>query len=511
MDNLVEESIEKIAKECEEAGATKWDVTKIVKELSKEKEKGIEHLRNKTIELLEEMNPKAANVYISFHKLRVHTTDEKIEPFDRGNIIKSLTKETDVNRSVAENIGNEVENKIKDYKIKFLTTALIREMVNAKLLEYGYENVQNQYTRLGMPVFDVQKNIDKKTDWEETLREFNILKVIPREILKKHFENSIFIEDIAGFSTRAISYSMQPEEGNNVSETIIKTMKHAEKIQGLFKRKISIDQLNLFLSTKISKKKETKEATELCALAFPKNCVGNYLYVPEETEKQIEINKTHSNEIANHMLRLLREQETKTVVDSRFKLKLLKKNSFSDGMVVLNCSKERLFPHTGLLSSSSRGISSNIMINISKITKESENEEIFSEKLDEIAEAVKECGLERKKQIKERKLFKENNLSPAEFEECASLYGLENGTKFSRKKVIKKCFMNKGIRITESIVPEGIHRFEKENQKLTEIKTEIGTKEKEIEFEAESKKELYTKIKQGIPIIILKKNQSEQN
>ena len=46
--------------------------------------------------------------------------------------IKSLLKETSIPRSVAEKITQEVEEQIKDAKISFLTTGLIRELVNAK-------------------------------------------------------------------------------------------------------------------------------------------------------------------------------------------------------------------------------------------------------------------------------------------------------------------------------------------------------------------------------------------
>ena len=112
----VKETIQKIASECQESGATKWEAMKILKEL--EQYPGTEQQkRKKALEILEEINPEAAKTFASFERLRVFTSREKREAFDRGNIIKSLLKETSVSRAVAEKIGGEVEDKIKDLKI----------------------------------------------------------------------------------------------------------------------------------------------------------------------------------------------------------------------------------------------------------------------------------------------------------------------------------------------------------------------------------------------------------
>ena len=82
--------IEKIAKECEEANADKWTITRLVKKLSSEEATGIKNLRKRALEILQQLDPKAATVYASFQRMQVRTSSQLIEGFDRGNIIKSL-------------------------------------------------------------------------------------------------------------------------------------------------------------------------------------------------------------------------------------------------------------------------------------------------------------------------------------------------------------------------------------------------------------------------------------
>ncbi|MDH3324155.1 MAG: hypothetical protein OEL89_00790 [Candidatus Peregrinibacteria bacterium] len=41
------------------------------------------------------------------------------------------------------------------HKIKTITAPLIREIINVKLLQYGFEKARLEYTRIGLPVFDI--------------------------------------------------------------------------------------------------------------------------------------------------------------------------------------------------------------------------------------------------------------------------------------------------------------------------------------------------------------------
>ena len=207
------ESIGKIALECEEAGASKWDVIRIIKSLSEKESLGIEELRKEAISALQGINPEAAAVYASFHRMHVHTSKERIEGFDRGNIIKSLLRETSLPRTIAERIGHEVEGKIKDLKISYLDTALIRELVNARLLEYGYENIYRQYARLGLPVYDIAEKVSKGFyENYELIKEYSLQKLIPHEIREQHFSSDIHISALGEFPTKPYAYCIPANE-----------------------------------------------------------------------------------------------------------------------------------------------------------------------------------------------------------------------------------------------------------------------------------------------------------
>lgn len=124
---IIEEKIQSIAREIEEAGATQWNITRIVKTLMEMNTTNEKKLREKTLELLKELDPNSAAIYERFSKMKVYLTSEKIAPFNRGHIITSLLKETNISRTAAEKITIEVENQIKDAKINFLTPSIIRE------------------------------------------------------------------------------------------------------------------------------------------------------------------------------------------------------------------------------------------------------------------------------------------------------------------------------------------------------------------------------------------------
>ena len=87
--------------------------------------------------------------------LFVRTSSEAMYGWDRSKIVDALLRETFIDEGTAEDISLEVENDIRRSGIKVITAPLIREMVNAKLLERGLEGVRRLHTRLGVPLYDV--------------------------------------------------------------------------------------------------------------------------------------------------------------------------------------------------------------------------------------------------------------------------------------------------------------------------------------------------------------------
>jgi len=58
----------------------------------------------------------------------------------------------------AQRMAKEAEKLLQKSKIKYLTSPLIREVVNAILIEKGQEEYRHKLTRLGMPVHEVSSS-----------------------------------------------------------------------------------------------------------------------------------------------------------------------------------------------------------------------------------------------------------------------------------------------------------------------------------------------------------------
>lgn len=67
----------------------------------------------------------------------MRTTGEEIVLWDRQRIVDALVREADIDDDVAGQISKEVEKQIIVSGIGLLTTALIRELVNVRLIERG--------------------------------------------------------------------------------------------------------------------------------------------------------------------------------------------------------------------------------------------------------------------------------------------------------------------------------------------------------------------------------------
>lgn len=91
--------------------------------------------------------------------LFVRTSHEEVVEWDRRRIVNALTLEADVDLQTAEEISKEVEKQIFSSGIGTLTAPLIREMVNAKLIERGLEEARRRHTRLGFPLYDIGRLI----------------------------------------------------------------------------------------------------------------------------------------------------------------------------------------------------------------------------------------------------------------------------------------------------------------------------------------------------------------
>jgi len=141
-------------------------------------------------------------------KMMVRTSRLAMEEFDRNKIAESLVKEANVPQDLAQKIARETEGRLLEVKAKYLTAPLIREFVNAILIEKGLEEYRHKLTRLGLPVYDVTQLIRsagaKALDVEAVheaagdavLEEYTLLNVLPRDIADAHLSGSLHLNNL---------------------------------------------------------------------------------------------------------------------------------------------------------------------------------------------------------------------------------------------------------------------------------------------------------------------------
>ncbi len=141
-------------------------------------------------------------------KMLVRTSRLAMEEFDRNKIAESLAKEANVPLDLAQKISRETEKRLSEFKTKYLTAPLIREIVNAILVEKGLEEYRHKLTRLGLPVHDVTQLIRSiggqplgveaihRAAGDAVLEEYTLLNVLPRDIADAHLSGALHINNL---------------------------------------------------------------------------------------------------------------------------------------------------------------------------------------------------------------------------------------------------------------------------------------------------------------------------
>jgi ribonucleoside-triphosphate reductase len=141
-------------------------------------------------------------------KLYVRTSRFAIEEFHRNKISRSLVVEAGVPQEMADEIAAEAEDRLVRLKTLYLTAPLIREFVNAILIEKKLEEYRHKLTRLGMPVHDVAQLIkvagEKElgaqyvdhTSSKSVLSEYTLLNCLPHKLADAHLSGAIHIANL---------------------------------------------------------------------------------------------------------------------------------------------------------------------------------------------------------------------------------------------------------------------------------------------------------------------------
>jgi len=144
--------------------------------------------------------------------LFVRTSDEELKKWDKQRIYDALMRETDISEDAAAIVATEVDKMVSKMEIEYITAPLIREMTNAKLIEYGLEAIRKQHTRLGVPLYDARQiimNPNKEnanvphgpeatnlTLSENIKKEFALLEVFTPDIADVHMSGTVHLHDL---------------------------------------------------------------------------------------------------------------------------------------------------------------------------------------------------------------------------------------------------------------------------------------------------------------------------
>ncbi len=240
--------------------------------------------------------------------LFVRTSSDDIAGWDRSKIVEALVKEAGVEPDAAEDISIEVENIIIKSEIKCVTAPLVRELVDAKLIERGLEEARRRHTRLGLPLYDVDQLIlhpnkenanvphgpeaTNLTLAEGIKKEYALLKVFSQEVGDAHMRGDIHLHDL-GFvdrpycSGQSLEYIKKfglhlPNSLSNAKparqpEVLLAHMvKFAAALQSHFAGAIGWDAVNLFFAPYIEGRsdKEVYQLAQMMIYEFSQQAVA---------------------------------------------------------------------------------------------------------------------------------------------------------------------------------------------------------------------------------------------
>jgi anaerobic ribonucleoside-triphosphate reductase len=214
------------------------------------------------------------------YALFVRTSDDDFVAWDRERIIKALENETGLERDVAEKISEETEETILNSNVHLVSSSLIREIVNVKLIEHGLENSRLRHMRLGIPLYDADKIIlfanrenaniphnpeaTNMTIAETVKKQYMLSQVFSRDVADAHIRGDIHLHDL-GFGDRPYCSGQSLEYvkkfGLNLPnalsiarparhpDTLLAHMvKFSAALQGHFAGAIGWDAINIFFA-----------------------------------------------------------------------------------------------------------------------------------------------------------------------------------------------------------------------------------------------------------------------
>ncbi|MBX3180733.1 MAG: hypothetical protein KF886_25580 [Candidatus Hydrogenedentes bacterium] len=159
---------------------------------------------------LEEARDRGEAVPPAGSGLFVRTSAETLSTWDRDRIVEALVRETGLDRGMAGVIAAEVEQQLDAAGIQHLSSALVRELVAARLVAHGLHEFRDRQQRLGAPLYDCERIIRGLT--ESTARrdpvatdyvlagavkkEYALARVYSAAVSEAHLQGALHLHDL---------------------------------------------------------------------------------------------------------------------------------------------------------------------------------------------------------------------------------------------------------------------------------------------------------------------------
>lgn len=140
-------------------------------------------------------------------KIKIRTSNDTIEDFDKNKIKETLVRETKTNNEDALKIAEEVKEILTKTPLDYITSPMVREITNAVLLEKGYDTIRNKHTRFGVTSYDIENLVSNgnkdnanmaqnpetihKYVADEGMKQYTLLNILPKRLADSHLNGDL--------------------------------------------------------------------------------------------------------------------------------------------------------------------------------------------------------------------------------------------------------------------------------------------------------------------------------
>ena len=165
--------------------------------------------------------------------LMIRTSKYSKEPFNFNKIQEFLIKEGEMEEFQAKQIAQEVEERLSKTSIEYFTAPLMREYINAVLLENGLEKIRRKLTRLGTPPYEVFKLFEDdlvnpeqfiKRLGSDVSEQFLLLNLLPNDLADLYLSGELALINLSYWSLRPLGFYI-------TTESILKFIQKIYKIE----------------------------------------------------------------------------------------------------------------------------------------------------------------------------------------------------------------------------------------------------------------------------------------